>query len=102
MFRPAPTGKTMTSPGRRAATSTQPPEPGAVSVVMNSDSPPSIERLRPFIRPPWTLASISTPPDVAYIAPDSARIDSPPASVQRATAKLGLWRMVTSMRATLL
>jgi hypothetical protein len=38
-------------------------------------------------------ASIVTPSDVAIIAPDSARIVSPPVSVARATANDGVWRI---------
>lgn len=50
------------------------------------------------MRPPCIFASTSTPPDVAIIAPDSALTASPPASVTRATAKLGAWRISTFMR----
>ena len=83
------------SPGRLAATSTQPPPCGAVYVVTNSDSPPSAARRSPWKRPPCMLASIWTPHDVASIAPDSTRSGSPAASRQRATANDGWWRTWT-------
>jgi hypothetical protein len=49
------------------------------------------------MKPPSAFDSISTPPDIAIIAPDSARHSSPGASVSLATAKLGLWRTAISM-----
>src|SRR4051794_35659870 len=85
------------SPGRRAAQSTHPPCCGARNVVWKNDSPLSRLRLIDFMKPPSALDSISTPPDMAIIAPDSARHSSPGASVIRATAKLGLWRTAISM-----
>ena len=39
---------------------------------MNRLSPPSIERFRPFMTPPWVLAATAIPVDIAIIAPDSA------------------------------
>src|SRR3954462_7810266 len=96
-FTPAPTSNTWMSPGRRAAQSTQPPCCGARNVVWKNDSPLRKLRLSDFMKPPSALDSISTPPDMAIIAPDSARHSSPDASVIRATAKLGLWRTAISM-----
>src|ERR1700742_2833116 len=91
------TSSTARSPGRLAVQSTQPPPSGAVQVVWKSDSPPRRLRFSPFIRPPCTLASTSTPIEWAIIAPASAFIPSPEASWQRATAKAGLCLIVTSM-----
>jgi hypothetical protein len=71
---------------------------GAVYVVMNSDSPPSVARFSDFRRPPSILASSCTPADVAIMAPASTFSASRGASITRATAKLGLWRTVTSIR----
>src|ERR1700744_4815931 len=91
------TSSTARSPGRLAVQSTQPPPSGAVQVVWKSDSPPRMLRFSPFIRPPCTLASSSTPIEWAIIAPAPAFIPSPEASWQRATAKAGFCLIVTSM-----
>ena len=93
------TSRTTTSPGRCAATSTQPPSAGAVNVVMNSDSPPSMLRFSDDMSPPAILASRCTPSAVAIIAPDSTLMASPPARIARATAKLGAWRTLICMDA---
>src|SRR3954447_6994601 len=85
------------SPGRRAAQSTQPPCCGARNVVWKNDSPLSRLRLSDFMKPPSAFDSISTPPDMAIIAPDSARHSSPGASVSLATAKLGWWGAAMSL-----
>src|SRR5690242_9030172 len=64
---------------------------------MKSDSPPSMLRLSDFMSPPCILASTATPSDVAIMAPASARTASPPAMVQRTTAKEGVCLTWTSM-----
>src|SRR3954469_9589246 len=94
---PSLASNTVMSPGRRAAQSTKPPPPGAMKVVMKNDSPLSTLRFSDFMKTPSAFDSISTPPDIAIIAPDSARHSSPEDSVIRATAKLGLWRTAISM-----
>ena len=88
---------TAMSPGRAAAQSTQPPPGPAVNVVMKNDSPPSAARRSDPIRPPCIFASNVTSPDVASMAPDSARIASFGASVARTTANAGSWRTEISM-----
>src|SRR5947207_8532528 len=82
--------KTVTSPGSLAAQSTKPPASPALKVVMKKDSPLSTLRLSDFMKPPCAFASTSTPPEVAIIAPDSARHSSLGPSCTRATAKPGL------------
>src|SRR6201996_9290440 len=91
------TSSTARSPGRLAVQSTQPPPSGAVQVVWKNDCPPRRLLFSPFIRPPCTLASSSTPIEWAIIAPAPAFIPSPEASWQRATAKAGFCLIVTSM-----
>src|SRR3954463_16710599 len=85
------------SPGRRAAQSTQPPCCGARKVVWKKDSPLRKLRLIDFMKPPSAFDSISTPPDIAIIAPDSARHSSPEDIWTRATAKPGLCLTVISI-----
>src|SRR3954463_16695000 len=64
---------------------------------MKNDSPPSMLRLSDFMIPPWAFDSMATPWEVAIIEPDSARTASLGWRATRATAKLGLWRTVTSI-----
>src|SRR5205814_71158 len=52
---------TCTSPTRKLARSTQPPDGGAVYVVMNKLSPPRNDRFKPFRTPPCVLASTAMP-----------------------------------------
>ena len=80
----------MMSPVRKWAMSIQPPVGGAVKVEMKRLSPPSTDRFRPFITPPWVLAWSWMPADIAIIAPDSALSTSLGSRVTRATAKDGL------------
>src|SRR3954468_15586469 len=96
-FTPAPTSNTWMSPGSRAAQSTQPPCCGARNVVWKNDSPLRKLRLSDFMKPPSAFDSISTPPDIAIIAPDSARHSSPEPSWMRQTEKAGLCRTVISI-----
>src|SRR3954468_18527980 len=64
---------------------------------MKNDSPLSTLRLSDFMKPPSAFDSISTPPEWAIIAPDSARHSSPGPSWARHTAKAGLCRTVISI-----
>ena len=65
---------------------------------MKKLSPPSTDRFRPAITPPWALVSISTPPDMLVIAPASALTSPPGAIVITARANDGLNLMSTSTR----
>src|SRR3954471_14734786 len=64
---------------------------------MKNDSPLRTLRFSDFMKPPSAFDSISTPPDMAIIAPDSARHSSPAPSCTRQTEKAGLWRTVISI-----
>src|SRR3954449_2631923 len=64
---------------------------------MKNDSPLRTLRLSDFMKPPSAFDSISTPPEWAIIAPDSARHSSPGPSWARHTAKAGLCRTVISI-----
>lgn len=70
-------GQVMMSPGRAGATTTCAPGAEDLNVLTKNDSPPRTDRRRPFMIPPWVLVAISTPGDIAIIAPASARTDSP-------------------------
>src|SRR3954453_21487705 len=94
---PSLASNTVMSPGRRAAQSTKPPPSGAREVVMKNDSPLSTLSVSDFMKPPSAFDSISTPPDMAIIAPDSARHSSPAPSCTRQTEKAGLWQTVISI-----
>src|SRR3954469_20905115 len=94
---PSLASNTVMSPGRRAAQSTKPPPSGALKVVMKNDSPLSTLRFSDFMKPPSAFDSISTPPDMPIIAPDSARHSSPEDIWMRATAKPGLCLTVISI-----
>jgi len=61
-----------------------------VNVFMKKDSPPSTERLRPFSIPPCVLVWISTPGDIAIMAPASAFTLSPSSRCTVAMANAGL------------
>src|SRR5262245_36935838 len=70
-------GHVITSPTSAGATMTRASGPVAVYVLRKNDSPPSTERLSPFIIPPFVLVEIDTVGVIASIAPASAETDSP-------------------------
>jgi hypothetical protein len=69
-----------------------------VKVLTKNDSPPSTERLRPWIIPPLVLVAICTVGVIASIAPASADTDSPWSRWIVAAAYDGLYLISVRMR----
>ena len=87
-------GRWTMSPGKVAVSVISPPA-GARKVLMKKLSPPSSDRFRPRIMPPWAWVWISTPPDMLVMAPASAFTSAPGGNATAAMANDGLYLMST-------